>query len=118
MCKAVGLVDRNRIPDARMTASSFYDSRFRPSYGRLNESSGHGGWCPKTRSDRTDYLQVDMGEVRFLCGVATQGLLMGSAWTTSYKLQLSTNGTTWNTYRETNIEKVRRELYVIDVFRN
>ena len=74
--------------------------------------------CPKTRSDRTDYLQVDMGEVRFLCGVATQGLLRGSAWTTSYKLQLSTNGTTWNTYRETNIEKVRRELYVIDVFRN
>ena len=47
MCKAVGLVDRNRIPDARMTASSFYDSRYRPSYGRLNESSGHGGGALK-----------------------------------------------------------------------
>ena len=59
-----------------------------------------------------------MGEVRFLCGVATQGLQGSSAWTTSYKLQLSTDGITWNTYKETNIEKVRRELYVIDVFRN
>ena len=73
------MVDRNRIPDARMTASSFYSSYTPPHYSRLNESSGHGGWCPKTRSDRTDSLQVDMGEVRFLCGVATQGLLRGSA---------------------------------------
>ena len=91
---------------------------YRPFYGRLNESRGNGGWCPKTRSDRTDYLQVDLGEVRFLCGVATQGLQGKSAWTTSYKLQLSTDGITWNTYKETNIEKVRRELYVIDVFMN
>ena len=112
------MVDRNRIPDARMTASSFYDGRYHPFYGRLNESRGRGGWCTKTASDRTDYLQVDIGEVRFLCGVATQGLQEISAWATSYKLQLSTDGITWNTYKETNIEKVRRELYVIDVFRN
>ena len=112
------MVDRNRIPDARMTASSFYYSTYRPSYGRLNESSGAGGWCSKTKSDRTDYLQVDMGEVRFLCGVATQGLQGSSVWTTSYKLQLSTDGITWNTYQETNIAKVWRELYFTDVFRN
>ena len=112
------MVDRNRIPDARMTASSFFDGTYRSSYGRLNDRRGNGGWCAQTISDRTDYLQVDMGEVRFLCGVATQGLQESSAWTTSYKLQLSTDGITWNTYKETNIEKVRRELYVIDVFRN
>ena len=117
MCKAVGLVDRNRIPDARMTASSFYDSRYRPSYGRLNESSGHGGGALKLDlTEQTIFKLIWVKCVFF--GVATQGLLRGSAWTTSYKLQLSTNGTTWNTYRETNIEKVRRELYVIDVFRN
>ena len=101
-----------------MTASSFHNGDYRPSYGRLNDSRSKGGWCPKTLSDRTDYLQVDMGEVRFLCGVATQGLQGSSAWATSYKLQLSTDGITWNIYKETNIEKVRRELYVIDVFRN
>ena len=93
-----------------MTASSSYNSNHRPSYGRLNESSGRGGWCPKTISDRTDYLQVDMGEVRSVCGVATQGMRGGITWTTSYKLQLSTNSITWNNYKETNIEKVWREL--------
>ena len=112
------MADKNAISDARMTASTVFDTRFYPYYGRLHENRGYGGWCPKTVTDRTDYLQVDMGEVRFLCGVATQGLQESSAWTTSYKLQLSTNGTAWNIYRETNIEKVRRELYVIDVFRN
>ena len=64
------------------------------------------------------HLQVDMGGVRFLCGVATQRIPRVSAWATSYKLQLSTDGITWNTYKETNVEKVRRELYVIDVFRS
>ena len=110
MCKPIGVVDRNRISDARMTASSSYNNDYHPSYGRLNESSGNGGWCPKTNSDRTDYLQVDMGEVRSVCGVATQGIRGSTIWTTSYKLQLSTNSITWNNYKETNIEKVWREL--------
>ena len=51
-----------------------------------------------------------MGEVRSLCGVATQGAQSYSAWTTRYKLKLSTNGTTWSIYKETNIKKVWREL--------
>ena len=93
-----------------MTASSSHSNSYRPFYGRLNESSGNGGWCPKTKSDRTDYLQVDMGEVRSVCGVATQGTRGGTIWTTSYKLQLSTDSITWNNYKETNIEKVWREL--------
>ncbi|PFX14773.1 Lactadherin [Stylophora pistillata] len=107
-CGPVGVADTNTIPDARMTASSFYDSYRHPYYGRLNETRGSGAWCPKTKSNRTDYLQVDMGEVRFLCAVATQGYRRSSVWTTSYKLQLSTDGVTWNTYEETNIEKVFR----------
>ncbi|PFX14772.1 Lactadherin [Stylophora pistillata] len=105
-CVAVGVADKNTIPDARMTASSFHSSYYHPYYGRLNETRGHGGWCPETKSNRTDYLQVDMAEVRFLCAVATQGYRSSSVWTTSYKLQLSTDGVTWNTYEETNIEKV------------
>ena len=51
-----------------------------------------------------------MGEVHFVCAVATQGLRGYSAWTISYKLKLSADGITWNTYKETNIGKVWREL--------
>ena len=104
------MTDNNTIPDVKMTASSSHSSSQYPHYGRLNETRGAGGWCPKNKSDRTEYLQVDMDEVRSVCGVATQGVLRLTEWTTSYKLRLSTDGITWSTYRETNFEKVWREL--------
>ena len=104
------MTDINIIADARLTASSFLDSRFHPYYGRLNETRGWGAWCPQNEYYRKEYLQVDMGEVHFVCAVATQGLRGYSAWTLSYKLKLSADGITWNTYKETNIGKVWREL--------
>ena len=106
MCSSVGVADKNIIPDSRMTASTFYSNNHYPYYGRLHENKGHGGWCTKSTSDRTDYPQVDMGSVRSVCAVATQGYQGGSERTTSYKLYLSTDDVTWNTYKETNIEKV------------
>ena len=104
------MTDRNVITDARFTATSYYSSLYCPYYGRLNETRLNGGWCPRSTTDRTDYLQVDMGVVRSVCAVATQGELKRDEWTTNYTLQLSTNNITWNTYKETNIEKVWREL--------
>ncbi|RMX36550.1 hypothetical protein pdam_00019221 [Pocillopora damicornis] len=60
-----------------MTASSLHINiyYYQTYYGRLHETREYGGWCPQNKSDRTEYLQVDMGEVRSVCGVATQGLL-------------------------------------------
>ena len=104
------MTDKNTIPDVKMTASSFYNSYQYPYYGRLSETRGEGVWCPKSRYDRTEYLQVDMDEMRSVCGVATQGTPSLTDWTTSYKLRLSTDGITWSTYRETSFEKVWREL--------
>ncbi|KAL9970507.1 hypothetical protein ACROYT_G022893 [Oculina patagonica] len=106
VCEPVGVADNNTIPDARMTASTFHNINYSPYYGRLNGTKGYGAWCTKTKSDRTDYLQVDMGAVRSVCAVATQGHGGGSHWTTSYKVHLSTDGVTWNVYKENNVEKV------------
>ena len=100
------MADKNAISDARMTASTVFDTRFYPYYGRLHENRGYGGWCPKTVTDRTDYLQVDMGTMLSVCAVATQGEKKYSAWTTSYKLYLSSDGVTWNAYEETSTTKV------------
>ena len=97
VCGTAGVADRNLIPDARMTASTFYDSDYYPYYGRLNENRGAGAWCAKTNSNITDYLQVDMGAVRSVCAVATQGQGQYPTWTTSYKLRLSTDGAIWKT---------------------
>ena len=107
-CGAVGVKDRDIIPDARMTASSYCNSDFYPYYGRLSGNRGYGAWCPTTTSDRTDYLQVDMGAVHSVCAVATQGERVGPYWTTSYKLHFSTDGVTWNNYTESNVQKVTR----------
>ena len=97
--------DINTISDARMTASTVYRTRVSPYYGRLHANRGYGGWCPST-IDRTEYLQVDMGAMLSVCAVATQGQKMFDFWTTSYKLQLSTDGVTWNAYEETSTAKV------------
>ena len=110
-CGAVGVKDRDIIPDARMTASSYYNSDFYPYYGRLSGNRGYGAWCPTTTSDRIDYLQVDMGAVHSVCAVATQGEIVLSEWSTSYKLHLSTDRVTWNSYKKNNVDKVTKIIH-------
>ena len=95
-CEPIGVKGVNTIPDARMTASSF-SNRYSPYYGRLLAVRGFGAWCPR-RAGRPDYLQVDMGAVRSVCAVETQGEEEFDEWTTSFKLQFSVDGVTWNAY--------------------
>ena len=54
----------------------------------------------------TDYLQVDMEAVYYVSAVATQGKRDDDSWTTSYKVQFSTDGVNWNADKEENSEKV------------
>ena len=111
MCQPVAVADINTIPDARMTASTFYgrggSNPYYPYLGRLNGVMGRGGWCPKSEYDKRDYLQVDMGALHSVCAVATQAGKEGQR-TSSYKLHLFLDGVTWNTYKKNNTEKVIR----------
>lgn len=111
-CSPVGVADRNKIPDAKMSASSYYHGTYHyyPHIGRLYETRGGKGWCPKTKYDRTDYLQVDMGMVHVICAVATQGKGTGG-YVASYKLSLSTDGANWNAYKEQNQVKVKKATH-------
>ena len=105
------MADRNKIPDDKITASTIYgplsSNPYYAYYGRLNENRDRGAWCPKTESNRTDYLQVDMGVVRSVCAVATQAGKEGQ-WTASYKLHVSLDGASWDTYKENNAKKVKK----------
>lgn len=67
-------------------------------------------WCTKTNQIKADYLEVDMGAVHSVCAVATQGP-RNEVWVKSYKLQLSTDGVTWNFYDENNVEKVCKLVF-------
>ena len=97
----------NKIPDNRITASSYYDSYYYPYYGRLYETRGRG-WCPKTKSIRSEYLQIDLGARHALCAIATQGInhVAISEWTSRYKLSISLDGINWFFHQEHNKDKV------------
>ena len=97
--------DVKKIPDDRITASSFANTIHYPYYGRMGDSRGGGyGWCAATTSGN-DYLQVDLGHERRLCAVETQGS-KNSHWVKSYKLSFSKDGANWSKYKEQNSEKV------------
>lgn len=106
MCGPVGVEDNDNIPDVRMTASSYFNIKYYPHYGRLNEDRVHGAWCPKKKDDRRDYLEVDMGAVHSVCAAATQGEKVQHDWTTSYKVNQFIDRVTWNSYNENTVEKV------------
>ena len=92
-----------------MTASTYYDSTYKPAYGRLNLNTADG-WCASSPS-QTDWLQVDLGKLFLVCAVATQGdsRFDGShEWVTDFKLTYSHNGNTWKTYKDANGNDVVR----------
>lgn len=102
VCKAPMGMQSNQIRDEMITASSFRDGNSSPEKARLNTN---GFWMPATDS-KTEYLQIDFLQQAYLTGISTQGRADAPTYVTSYKLQFSTDGINWNTYRENNAEKV------------
>ena len=107
-----------RIPDDSFSASSKFANIYAAKYGRLN---GRGAWEPKTTTDLTDYLQIDLLYEYVICAVATQGnpptqSVRAQEWTTEYKLRFSLNGTTFLPYKENKIYKVGMACLCIQVF--
>ena len=100
----IGVEDRSKFPDYRMTASSFLRDRFAPYIGRLNMQYC---WEPKTKTNTpNDYLQLDLGGAQFICAVATQGCSIPEEWTTKYQISLSADNDAWSTYNESGKIKV------------
>ena len=107
-----------RIPDDSFSATSIFAPKYAAKYGRLN---GRGAWEPKTTTDPTDYLQIDLLYEYVICAVATQGnpptqSPTAQEWTTEYKLRFSLNGTTFFPYKEKKTDKVGVSSSRIQVF--
>ena len=111
------MASSGRIPDDSFSASSIFAPKYAAKYGRLN---GRGAWEPKTTTDPTDYLQIDLLYEYVICAVATQGSPPSQSraqeWTTEYKLRLSLNGTTFFPYKENKTDKVGMSCSHIQVF--
>ena len=87
-------------------------SDYLPKFGRLQDGphrlyGPYLGWLAKTKNNiPNEYLQIDLGGVYWVCGVATQGRFLGYEWTTKYKISLSMNNITWNIYQWNGSDKV------------
>ncbi|KAL9978825.1 hypothetical protein ACROYT_G016391 [Oculina patagonica] len=93
----------------RMTASSYKDSGHHPSRGRLDYFNN--GWCTKTSSKSDEWLQVDLGKLHQVCGVATQGGEVNGkgAWVKEFKLSYSQEGKQWLTYLDRNGKEMGKQ---------
>ena len=104
--KSLGISSSTRIPDADMSASTSVNSQYAPLGGRLNfqdqvNSAGQttqiGGWAA-LHNDQNQYLQIKFDQIFQITGVATQGRQDAAQWVKSYKLEYSTDGSTWIYY--------------------
>ena len=94
--------DSSVISNQRFSALSSLSGRS-PSDGRLK---GSNAWIPGTNNDNNDFLQIDLGSLYFVCGVATQGNPNGNDWTKTYKIKTSLDNVLWTNYSEGGSEKV------------
>ena len=101
-----------RIPAEQMTASSQISNMYKASLGRLNNREFPGvhvgAWCALNNSGQ--WLQIDLGYLHVVTGVATQGRnsTLYHMWVKTYELSFSKDGETWEVYKENNITQVEK----------
>lgn len=107
-CSMAFGMESGKISDDQITASSsFYDGRWSPRQARLNNVDN--AWTPSEDNNK-EYIQVDLHFLKVLTGIATQGAVsketQKSYYVTTFKLEVSTNGEDWMTYRHGKNHKV------------
>lgn len=103
---SVGISNSDIIRNQRFSASRSVPGH-RPFKGRLN---GDSAWETLRKNNVNDYLQIDLGAVYFICGVATQGNPKANNWTKTFKLKTSLDNVNWVVYVENDTEKVQLEV--------
>lgn len=96
-----------RIPDTALTSSSVYGRQYSPRYGRLyglSRDGSAGAWSPR-QNYVGEWLQIDLGTVTVVTGIATQGQATHwrEQWVTQYGLSYSVNGVTFERYENNKV---------------
>ncbi|XP_001630952.2 lactadherin [Nematostella vectensis] len=108
MCSdGLGVAD-NRIPDNQITGSSYQGADLVPWRGRLLSTWYAGAWAVDMWQLRAgEWLQVDIGHVVPITGVATQGRYSNDwdQWVTRYTVQYSVDGGSWTSVLEAGVVK-------------
>ena len=95
----LGLEDGRILPGA-LRASSSYNYKHGPDRARLNIVAGRGrtgAWVARHRNTR-QWLQVDLGTLSLVKGIATQGRREAHQWVYKYRLSYSWYGARFRNY--------------------
>ncbi|XP_031561718.1 coagulation factor V-like [Actinia tenebrosa] len=96
------------IPNNAITASS--SAGHHPTgYGRLQwtKYAGYQAWASTVPPGPNQWLQIDLGQMKFVTAIATQGRHMShNQWVTSYSFSYSNDNTLWTEYKENGVKKV------------
>lgn len=95
---AVGL-EYGLLPDDNITATSSLHDKVSWK-ARL---AGEEAWCPQANSS-VEYLEVALDSLHRICALATQGFHAIGAYTMTYRLQLSIDGSKWEWYNNGSSE--------------
>ena len=112
--QGLGMEDGS-ISSNKLTASSTYailgHRLHGPNNARLNhpaDSSTTGAWSAAT-SNLNQWIQADLGVLKWVSGVVTQGRNGGGThWVTKFIVQYSENGRSWSNVEDNKGKKVRK----------
>lgn len=86
----LGMAD-NVIPFSVLTVSTWLSADKTKNSARLH---GTSAWCAKT-NDIYQFLEVDLGDVHLVTGLAVQGNPTADEWVTGYALRYTTDRIEW-----------------------
>ncbi|XP_029309020.1 neuropilin-1a-like isoform X2 [Cottoperca gobio] len=100
-------MESEEISSEHISASSQYNPNWSPERSRLNYHEN--GWTPSDDTVR-EYIQVDLGFLRFVTAIGTQGAISKETkkhyYVRSYKVDVSSNGEDWVTVKEGSRQKL------------
>lgn len=105
--KALG-IEKRRVPNQHLTASSSWDRNHGPSRARLNtKRRGHrvGAWSAK-RNNKYQWFQVYFPRPKSVTAIGTQGRQDLSQWVTRFYVTYSVDGVNFVPYRKYGATKV------------
>ncbi|XP_070770025.1 coagulation factor VIII [Enoplosus armatus] len=102
-------LQKGQIPDKSFSASSVYSSLLRSwnsALARLHQEGSANAWRPKNDNPH-EWLQVDLGKVKRITGVVTQGArsLLTQMMVTEFSVTVSHDGGSWRSVLEESSQR-------------
>lgn len=98
-CQAPLGMENFRITPTQITASSQYDGNHAPNIGRLHYMGYAGAWAAVV-NNLNQWIQIDFLIKTTVTYVATQGRHTVGQWVTQYKLQYSSDGSSFEVFKQ------------------